>query len=213
MSDSAQGPGWWQASDGKWYPPEQAPAAAAPAPPPAYGPPPQPGAAPDGAPPGYGPPPQPMGAPMGYSAPPPQGMSGCLKAFLIVLGLSVVLGIVAVIVAATLVDDAVDNLAEDLVEGSADEQDDIDEVECGEDDFGNLFATVTVTNDSSERSNYIIEVNFVDGNVQLESAVAFINAVEPGQQAEGEASTATDAPGDFDCRAVGVQRFSDENDG
>jgi uncharacterized membrane protein len=25
MSDSSQGPGWWQASDGKWYPPEQAP--------------------------------------------------------------------------------------------------------------------------------------------------------------------------------------------
>ena len=27
MSDTSQGPGWWQASDGKWYPPEQAPAA------------------------------------------------------------------------------------------------------------------------------------------------------------------------------------------
>ena len=25
MSDSPEGPGWWQASDGKWYPPEQAP--------------------------------------------------------------------------------------------------------------------------------------------------------------------------------------------
>jgi uncharacterized RDD family membrane protein YckC len=25
MSDSSQGPGWWQASDGKWYPPESAP--------------------------------------------------------------------------------------------------------------------------------------------------------------------------------------------
>jgi uncharacterized RDD family membrane protein YckC len=24
MSDSSQGPGWWQASDGKWYPPETA---------------------------------------------------------------------------------------------------------------------------------------------------------------------------------------------
>lgn len=24
MSDTSQGPGWWQASDGKWYPPEQA---------------------------------------------------------------------------------------------------------------------------------------------------------------------------------------------
>lgn len=30
MSDYSQGPGWWQASDGKWYPPEQA-APAAPA--------------------------------------------------------------------------------------------------------------------------------------------------------------------------------------
>lgn len=25
MSDAAQGPGWWQASDGRWYPPEQHP--------------------------------------------------------------------------------------------------------------------------------------------------------------------------------------------
>ena len=31
MSDFSQGPGWWQASDGKWYPPQQAaPPAAAP---------------------------------------------------------------------------------------------------------------------------------------------------------------------------------------
>lgn len=40
MSDFSQGPGWWQASDGKWYPPEQAPGAAPTAPPPgaaAYG--------------------------------------------------------------------------------------------------------------------------------------------------------------------------------
>ncbi|MCC5953537.1 MAG: hypothetical protein JJU45_15710 [Acidimicrobiia bacterium] len=28
MSDQSQGPGWWQASDGKWYPPEQAPGGA-----------------------------------------------------------------------------------------------------------------------------------------------------------------------------------------
>ena len=32
MSDTSQGPGWWQASDGKWYPPEQAPGYTAPAP-------------------------------------------------------------------------------------------------------------------------------------------------------------------------------------
>jgi hypothetical protein len=29
VSDSSQGPGWWQASDGKWYPPEQQPGAQA----------------------------------------------------------------------------------------------------------------------------------------------------------------------------------------
>ncbi len=30
MSDTSQGPGWWLASDGKWYPPESAPQAPAP---------------------------------------------------------------------------------------------------------------------------------------------------------------------------------------
>lgn len=45
MSDMSQGPGWWQASDGKWYPPEQAPGAQPPA----------------GAPAGYG---APAGAPV-----------------------------------------------------------------------------------------------------------------------------------------------------
>jgi hypothetical protein len=49
MSDISQGPGWWQASDGKWYPPEQAPGAAAPGP---AGPPPGYGGPPAGGPPG-----------------------------------------------------------------------------------------------------------------------------------------------------------------
>lgn len=41
MSDVSQGPGWWQASDGKWYPPTSQPGTApvAPAGPPAWGPP------------------------------------------------------------------------------------------------------------------------------------------------------------------------------
>jgi hypothetical protein len=42
MSDVPQGPGWWQASDGKWYPPESAPAPYPQAGPPGpTGPPPQ----------------------------------------------------------------------------------------------------------------------------------------------------------------------------
>lgn len=62
MSDTSQGPGWWQASDGKWYPPEQAPGAA-PGTPPAG----DPGAYGTPAP-GYGTPP-PYGAPPAYGAP------------------------------------------------------------------------------------------------------------------------------------------------
>lgn len=40
MSDQSQGPGWWQASDGKWYSPEQHPDYRPPAPPIAPPPPP-----------------------------------------------------------------------------------------------------------------------------------------------------------------------------
>jgi hypothetical protein len=34
MSDISQGPGWWQASDGRWYPPEHLPGYQVPVPPP-----------------------------------------------------------------------------------------------------------------------------------------------------------------------------------
>lgn len=57
MSDVSQGPGWWQASDGKWYSPLQAPGPAPivrpPLVPPPYGAPPAyPSTAPYGYPPG-----------------------------------------------------------------------------------------------------------------------------------------------------------------
>jgi len=81
MSDTAQGPGWWQASDGKWYPPQAqpaqpspAPAAPGPMPPAGYGYAPPSGAPPAGS--GYAPPsgappappytPGPGAAPYGY---------------------------------------------------------------------------------------------------------------------------------------------------
>jgi uncharacterized RDD family membrane protein YckC len=76
MSDMSQGPGWWQASDGKWYPPEQAPGG----PPPdtsTWGDAPRGEGAPGGPPPGgpggrpAGGPPSPMGPPPG--GPPPGG--------------------------------------------------------------------------------------------------------------------------------------------
>ena len=38
MSDTSQGPGWWIASDGKWYSPEQKPGPATPEPAPVAAP-------------------------------------------------------------------------------------------------------------------------------------------------------------------------------
>jgi Domain of unknown function (DUF4190) len=83
VSDASQGPGWWLASDGRWYSPDQAPGLAPPSPspgaPPAtppYGPPPTPaGYGPPIDPPGYGPPP----GPPAYG--PPPGPPGYAPAF------------------------------------------------------------------------------------------------------------------------------------
>lgn len=75
MSDFSQGPGWWQASDGKWYPPESHPQYVAPAP---QAPAPEPRAAPPvDAPPAfdYAPPtgPPTSGPPAAATAPQPAG--------------------------------------------------------------------------------------------------------------------------------------------
>ena len=95
MSDSSQGPGWWQASDGKWYPPQPAASVAPPPPPPAPPPGPQ-----------WGAPPAPQwGAPP--AAPPKKSNRGCLIA-LAVVGVVVALGIVAVVLIIANVKDEVD---------------------------------------------------------------------------------------------------------
>jgi hypothetical protein len=57
-ADSSQGPGWWQASDGKWYPPEKGPE---PPPPPI---------------PGSGPLPGPGPFPVGQQGPSPSAADG-----------------------------------------------------------------------------------------------------------------------------------------
>jgi hypothetical protein len=71
MSDSSQGPGWWQASDGRWYPPQSHPNQPAAPPPPTYS----------------APPPVAYGAPGAKKS----GMPGWAKVVLILGGILVVL--------------------------------------------------------------------------------------------------------------------------
>jgi hypothetical protein len=188
-----QGPGWWQASDGRWYPPQpQAPTYAQPAPQ-GYPPP---------GPPGYG---QPQAPP----PPPKTSGKGCLIALAIVLGLFVLAGIAFAILAAF-----VWNRAEDALDeiGDPEEAEDVDLADCVTNEAGFMVAELRVTNRSPERSNYIIEVAFEspDGDTQLATAVAFVNDLAPDQSTDQEANSLTDATGDFDCRLSLVDRSSAE---
>lgn len=177
MSDISQGPGWWQASDGKWYPPQPGPLAA----------------------------PLPV-----YQPARSTGMNGCLIAFLVVLGVGAVGLIVTVIVAAV----AVDNVDEQIADEEAREGQDVEVTGCEVGEFGNLTATLQVTNNSSEPSTYLIEVVFEtrNGSRQIDSGIVSVNELRPGQSTEvdavGTAIPPPDPPPGFTCDVADVQRFA-----
>jgi hypothetical protein len=188
-----QGPGWWQASDGRWYPPQPAQQAYTQPAPQAY---------PPGSPQGY-----PQQAP---PAPPPRTSGkGCLIALAIVLGLFLLVGIVFAVLAAF-----VWNRAEDALDEVAnpEEAEDVDIDDCTTDESGSMVAELRVTNRSPEASNYFIEIAFEtpDGDQQLATAVAFVTGLAPDQSTSQVASSLTEASGDFECRVALVERTSAE---
>ena len=196
MSDVSQGPGWWQASDGKWYPPLAAAPVAPPPPPP-------------------GPPPVPQ-----WGGPPVAKKSnrGCLIALGIV-GALVVLGIIAVVVIVVAVGNEVDDRVDDdgiTTFSDNDENppaDDVSIAECGPaPGTGFMRATVDVVNHSSESSNYVVTVAFEseDGGRQLATSTAFVNGLGPDQTTTSEANSFQEAPGgqEFSCRVTKVERFA-----
>jgi hypothetical protein len=130
---------------------------------------------------GYMPPPQ-SGAYMAVPQPPKGGMSGCLKGGLIVGGILLFLGLGSCVVLAVAVDDAADDIEDNIASENERESADVSEPDCRTDDVGFMEAEVTVTNNSSERSNYNIEVTFEgDDGAQLETGFLFVSALEPGR--------------------------------
>jgi hypothetical protein len=233
MSDAPAGPGWWQASDGKWYPPETRPQwppvpdatpapdgapstpgsgtpyGASPTPPPGTLYPGAPGAPYPGPQPGMPPPgpyyPGPGPYPM--APPPSQGMSGCLKAFLIGLAVAVVLGIGGCVAIVFVARDA----ADDFVEETESERRDIGEIDCHTDASGFMVADVEITNHTSKSSNYILSVSFVENGSVTTSSSAFLDNLPPGSTGTAPATTsATPTGSDFTCQVDSVQRFSAE---
>lgn len=140
-------------------------------------------------------------------------MSGCLKAFLIAVAVAAVLGIGSCVLLVVAVDEAADDVGDQRAEERAREAEDLGEVSCTVDAAGFMVAEIPVTNNSSERSNYFVEVTFeaADGS-QIDTASAAVEALEPGQSTTAAAQTLTEPPadGELTCRVVEVDRTTDE---
>lgn len=91
-------------------------------------------------------------------------------------------------------------------------QNDVEVSACGVEEFSGPEATLNVTNNSSGRSNYIIEVSFEseDGAQQYGTGTAILNNLEPGQSKTETASAFEEVPegASFTCRLVEVDRFA-----
>jgi hypothetical protein len=148
------------------------------------------------------PPPAPMPPPT-WVAPRPRGQ-GCLVALAIAAGLAVLL----ILLAAALLARASDSADDERRREAAD----VELTDCLPTGAGHMASTVRVTNHSSKRSNYVVDVVFesADGSRQLAARSVFVNDLGPGQATRQEAGTLTPAPRSFDCRVSQVQRFSDE---
>lgn len=84
---------------------------------------------------------------------------------------------------------------------------------CAVGEFDYVETKLRVTNNSSERSMYFIDVVIegADGS-QIESGFASVDNLEPGQSTVTDVGLMAEAPGqDFTCRIVEVERMSDES--
>ena len=94
--------------------------------------------------------------------------------------------------------------------GSQDATGDIVDLECGDpDSYGWAKVEVKVKNNSSEMSNYYIEVvaESADGDEMFDWTVLSMRYVNPGQMATGD-SIFADVEGGYVCRLREVQRLA-----
>jgi len=246
VSDTSQGPSWWIASDGKWYAPEQAAGYVPPPAPPLPEMPPPPTAETPIFPPPMTPPPAqppltpppigpPLGAPPGIPpvpgpampAPAKKGGNGCLKAFIIVAIILVVLGAGTFAVFAVFVNKAVNTVTDSIdaqqkVENQTGiksnplgfnsknpPQKDIsaENMTCTTDSSGSMKASGTVTNHSSKNSVYVITISFRRNGTEVGAGSDFLPSVGAGETANWTANSAVEADGTFTCRIVEIDRL------
>ncbi|QGV79503.1 hypothetical protein [Streptomyces ficellus] len=150
--------------------------------------------------------PGPPGGPAGWGPPPPpprRGSRTCLVVALVVAGLVaavVALVIVLVVVAADQVDDP----------GPDGPDTDVAVATCEVDPTTRLpHAGLTVTNRSSEASDYVISVEFVTASgTRVAEANAAVDNLAPGQVANQRAQSLTKVGVPVNCNVTDVTRLA-----
>lgn len=184
--------------------------------------PPQPPPAPSYQPPTYQPPPaqpaQPMYQQPAQFQPVNPGASssgnGCLKAFLIIGGISAILGVIIVVFVVFVIGSAVNEVANDpsFQFGTANSAHyDVQIDTCTVDDFGFVEATGTITNKDTNRHAFTVNVDFTDpgnANLKLGGSSDITSGLNEGQsEAWSITSTATGEPGEVECKVSEVSYF------
>ena len=194
VSDTSQGDGWWQAADGKWYPPEQHPSAHAPPPPSQQ--------------PAVPPPPQTIVVQQKSNTGKIIGILGLVFCILPVLAI-IGIGIIGAIGS----DDqsARSSEASGGAGGAADEVDDVTLLGCARTDgLGLMEAEVEITNNSSKLSSYWIEIQFesLDGSLLIGEGRGHIENLDPGQTTIGKVTSdrSVDEGTEFQCELIDVER-------
>lgn len=86
--------------------------------------------------------------------------------------------------------------------------DDIDGVQCSA-EFGIITGVVTVTNNSSETSDYLITIGVEQGGAQVGDGFGSLENVDPGQSGRVEIVATGDTQGQpFSCTIEEVERFA-----
>jgi hypothetical protein len=113
-------------------------------------------------------------------------------------------------VAAGLAACEVDEVSAAIDAEEVDSQNDADVRSCDYDEStGAVTAAISVTNDSSGLSSYIIEVDFIDGNgAVVGHAYAFLDEVEPAATGELDVDKDVTDGSDVTCRIDHVERFA-----
>jgi hypothetical protein len=81
---------------------------------------------------------------------------------------------------------------------------------CEPDEAGWAAATVTVKNNSSKPSNYVITVvmESADGATQIGSGLVAVNNLAPGQQSVEHTSSIKDATTAYTCKITDIARYA-----